>query len=325
MAHLILRLDMRSPDFATPTRELYPVGIEMAEWGDRHGFDEIMLSEHHGADDAYLPSPLLYAAAIAARTERARLRISALVLPLHDPLRVAEDVAVLDNLSGGRIELVIAAGFLGSEFEMFGRDLSQRGRAVEEGVATLKQAWKGEPFEFEGRTVRVTPTPVQEPHPPILLGGSSAAAARRAARIASGFVPAVPELFSLYAEACRGAGTTPGPERTLGPPFIHVSNDPEADWARIAPHALHETNSYGRWYAQTGTIGPYLPITDADALRASGTYQVLTPDACVELLRTLGPDAWLFVHPLMGGMDPALGWQSMQLLVSDVLPRLEAD
>jgi len=324
MPHLILRLDMRSPDFGTPSERLYPVALEMAEWADQHGFDEIMLSEHHGADDAYLPSPLVHAAALAARTQRMRLRISALVLPLHDPLRVAEDVAVLDNLSRGRIELVIAAGFLPSEFAMFDRPLSRRGRLVEEGVAVLKQAWTGEPFEYEGRTVRVTPRPVQRPHPPILLGGSSEAAARRAARIASGFVPAVPELFPLYVEACREAGTTPCSDRMTGPPFVHVSRDPEADWAKIAPHALHETNSYGRWYAETGTFGPYLPITDADALRASGTYQVLTPEECVELLRTLGPDGWLFVHPLLGGMDPELGWQSMRLLVSEVLPKLAA-
>ena len=89
MVHLILRLDMRSPDFATPPERLYAAGLEMAEWADRQGFDEVMLSEHHGCEDGYLPAPLVYAAALAARTERIRLRVSALVLPLHDPLRVA--------------------------------------------------------------------------------------------------------------------------------------------------------------------------------------------------------------------------------------------
>lgn len=322
MVHLILRLDMRSPGFATPSERLYAAGLEMAEWADRQGFDEVMLSEHHGSSDGYLPSPLVYAAAIAARTERVRLRLSALVLPLHDPIRVAEDVAVLDQISRGRIELVIAGGFLPSEFEMFGQSLAERGRRVEEGVAVLKQAWTGESFRYQGRSVRVTPRPVQRPHPPILLGGSSAAAARRAARIADGFVPVVPEVMPAYLEACRRLGTEPGGSRVLGPPFLHVAEDPGAAWARIAPHALHETNSYGRWYAEGGTAGPYQAIEDADALRASGSYQVLTPAQCVALIRGLGDDAWIFVHPLMGGLDPELGWASLELLVSKVLPAL---
>ncbi len=320
--HLILRLDMRSPGFATGHDRLYRAGLEMAEWADRHGFDEIMLSEHHGSDDGYLPAPLAYAAAIAGRTERIRLRISALVLPLHDPLRVAEDVAVIDNISNGRIELVVAGGFLPSEFEMFGRSLAERPRRVEEGIELLKLAWSGEPFSHAGRRIRVTPRPIQRPHPPILIGGSSEVAARRAARIADGFVPAVPELYEVYAEACREAGKTPAEDRVLGPPFLHVSEDPERAWARIAPHALHETNSYGRWYAETGTVGPYQPIEDADALRASGSYRVVTPEQCIGLIEQLDERAWLFIHPLMSGLDPDLGWESLNLLASKVLPAL---
>ena len=320
--HFILRLDMRSPAFASTPDRLYRAGLDMAEWADRHGFDEIMLSEHHGADDGYLPSPLAYAAAIAARTERIRIRISALVLPLHDPVRVAEDVAVIDRISNGRVELVIAGGFLPAEFEMFGRSLRQRPRLVEEGIELLKRAWTGEPFSHAGRRIRVTPRPVQEPHPPVLLGGSSEHAARRAARIADGFVPAIPKLYEIYEQACRDTGRTPSEDRILGPPFLHVSEDPDRAWAEIAPHALHETNSYGRWYAETGTAGPYQPIEDADALRASGSYRVVTPQQCIDLFAQLGDRAWIFTHPLISGLDPDLGWQSLHLLASQVLPAL---
>jgi alkanesulfonate monooxygenase SsuD/methylene tetrahydromethanopterin reductase-like flavin-dependent oxidoreductase (luciferase family) len=110
MAQWILRLDLRSPAFAGELPALYRTGLDMAAWADAHGFDQCMLSEHHGAEDGYLPSPLVYGAAVAARTERLRLRISALVLPLHDPLRAAEDLAVLDRISGGRLEVVLLAG-----------------------------------------------------------------------------------------------------------------------------------------------------------------------------------------------------------------------
>jgi alkanesulfonate monooxygenase SsuD/methylene tetrahydromethanopterin reductase-like flavin-dependent oxidoreductase (luciferase family) len=322
VAHFILRFDMRAPAFGAGIDELYAAALDMAAFADEAGFDEIMLSEHHGSEDGYLPSPLTLAAAIAARTSRVRIRISALVLPLHDPIRVAEDVAVVDRLSGGRLELVIAAGFVPGEFAMLGASLARRGALVEEGVRVLRAAWTGEPFQHRGHRVRVTPTPLQRPHPPLLLGGSSPAAARRAARIGDGFVPILPELYAVYEEACRAEGRTPAPDRVLGPPFLHVSNDPDADWARIAPHALHETNAYGAWYAEAGITGPYQPIADADALRASGLYSVQRPAECSELIRGLGDDPWIFVHPLLGGMDPALGWQSLQLLTREVMPEL---
>ncbi|MBW2268653.1 MAG: LLM class flavin-dependent oxidoreductase [Deltaproteobacteria bacterium] len=322
MAHWILRLDMRAPEFGAAPAALYAAALQMAEWADAQGFDEIMLSEHHGSPDGYLPSPLAMAAAIAARTQRVRIRISALVLPLHDPLRIAEDVAVVDQLSGGRIELVIVGGFLRGEFELFDRPFERRGRSVEAGLALLERAWSGEPFEHEGRRIHVTPRPLQRPRPPILLGGSSEHAARRAARLADGFVPALPGLYPAYEQACRARGRSPAPDRQLGPGCLHVAEDPDAAWATLAPHALHETNSYGRWYAEGVVTGPYEVMEDADALRAAGSYRVVTPDECIALARELGDDVWLFVHPLLAGLDPEEGWKSLELLAAKVLPAL---
>jgi alkanesulfonate monooxygenase SsuD/methylene tetrahydromethanopterin reductase-like flavin-dependent oxidoreductase (luciferase family) len=322
MARFTLRLDMRAPPFANTPADLYRIGLDMAQWADEHGFSECMLSEHHGADDDYLPSPLVYAGAIAARTEQIRLRISALILPLHDPLRIAEDVAVLDRISQGRIELVVAGGFRPPEFAMFDRKLADRGKLVEEGVEAIKQAWSGKPFEYRGRTVCVTPRPLQLPRPPILLGGSTKVAARRAARIADGFVPAVPELYAFYLQECKKLGVNPGESRVIGPAAVFVSENPDACWAKIAPHVLHETNAYARWYAETGTSGPYQPIGDVDALRASGIYQVLTPGQCFELANELGDTGWIFIQPLLGGLDPQVGWETLHLLGDKVLPEL---
>ena len=89
MTNLTLRLDMRAPAFAGVPGDFYKIGLDMAQWADANGFADIMLSEHHGTEDGYLPSPLVYGAAIAARTEKLRILVSALVLPLHDPIRVA--------------------------------------------------------------------------------------------------------------------------------------------------------------------------------------------------------------------------------------------
>ena len=193
-------------------------------------------------------------------------------------------------------------------------------------VSILKQAWTGERFLFRGRSVQVTPGPVQQPHPPILMGGASAAAARRAARIACAFNPAMLELNVIYRAECARLGTQPGREERMGPVFLHVAEDPDRAWARIAPHALHETNADARWMSQSmGDKAVYRPATDATQLRTSGAYEVVTPDACVSLAQSLGPGGRLAFHPLMGGMDPDLGWESLELVKNKVMPRLEIE
>jgi hypothetical protein len=145
-----LKYNLRCPEWGTPAPELYGAAIEQAAWADDVGFDSIHLMEHHGSDDGYCPAPIPLAAAIAARTRRILIRIRALVLPLHDPVRVAEDFAVVDVISHGRFELVVAAGYVAREFEMFGRDISNRAQLLEDGIAVLKHAWTGEPFDIQG-------------------------------------------------------------------------------------------------------------------------------------------------------------------------------
>ena len=180
---LALRFDMRAPDIGAPPSVLYPASVDMCEWGDRLGFETVYLAEHHGAEDGYCPAPMIQASAILARTTAMRVHFSALIAVLHDPLRLAEDLAVLDLISGGRIEMTLGIGYRPHEYEMFGIQKSKRVPILEEIIHTLEQAWTGEPFEFRGRTVMVRPTPVQRPRPPIYIGGSTEASAYRAARL----------------------------------------------------------------------------------------------------------------------------------------------
>jgi alkanesulfonate monooxygenase SsuD/methylene tetrahydromethanopterin reductase-like flavin-dependent oxidoreductase (luciferase family) len=324
MPLLNLRYDLRCPPFGkADSAELVRSALEQCEWADRLGFASVILSEHHGSPDGYLPSPIVLGAAIAARTRHLRLVLGALIVPLHDEVRLAEDLAVLDVISGGRIIPVVSGGYVESEFRAFGKQLADRARIMEEIVPFLERAWSGEPFPYRGTTLRVTPRPVQRPRPPIFMGGSTAAAARRAARHADHFMPSLPALFEIYrAERIRLGKPDPGPlPRTTGN-FLFVAEDPDAAWQRIAPHALHETNAYGRWMAEAGTAGPYVETNDADALRTSGQYPILTPDEVVETARGMGPMDALLFHPLMGGMDPELSWESLRLFERAVLPRL---
>lgn len=325
MTYLVIKYDMRVPAISAGRQALYQAAIEQCRWADRHGFGTLMLAEHHGVDDGYLPAPVVLASAIAAVTQKMRLRVQALILPFHDPLRLAEDLAVLDIVSNGRAEITAAGGYLANEFAMFDKALKDRGRLVEESIATLRQAWTGEPFTYRGRQARVTPTPLQNPLP-IALGGASRAAALRAARIADAFIPAIPELMNDYREECARLGKTAAPAERMGPLFLHIAEDPDRAWAQIAPHALHETNSYGRWMAQSmGDKAVFSPSDDATQLRASGAYQIVTPEQCIAIARDLGVGGRLALHPLMGGMSPELGWECLELFAAKVLPHLDVE
>jgi len=327
MPILSLRYDLRRAPFdTTSTAELVATALAQCEWADRLGFATVTLSEHHGSPDGYLPSPLVFGAAVAARTRNLRLVIAALIAPLHDPIRLAEDIAVLDVVSGGRVIPVVSGGYVESEFRAFGKRLADRARVMEEIVPWLERAWTGEPFEHHGATVRVMPRPVQRPRPPIFMGGGSEAAARRAARHADHFMPTVPEFYEIYREERVKLGKPdPGPlPRTAGN-FLYLAEDPDAAWQRIAPYAMHEMNAYGQWMAEAGVSGPYQPILDPDALRATGQYPIVTPDELIDTARGMsGLDTILF-HPLMGGMDPELSWASLRLFETQVLPALRAE
>jgi alkanesulfonate monooxygenase SsuD/methylene tetrahydromethanopterin reductase-like flavin-dependent oxidoreductase (luciferase family) len=321
-----LRYDLRRAPFeATTSADLVATALDQCEWADRLGFASVTLSEHHGSPDGYLPSPLVFGAAVAARTRNLRLVIAALIAPLHDPIRLAEDIAVLDVVSGGRVIPVVSGGYVESEFRAFGKRLADRARVMEEIVPWLERAWTGEPFEHNGTTVRVMPRPVQRPRPPIFMGGASEAAARRAARHADHFIPTVPEFYEIYREERVKLGKPdPGPlSRTTGN-YLYLAEDPDAAWPKIAPYAMHEMNAYGRWMTEAGATGPYRPIRDPDELRATGQYKIMTPDELIAAAREMSPLDSILFHPLMGGMNPELSWASLRLFEQKVLPALRA-
>ncbi|WP_372777146.1 LLM class flavin-dependent oxidoreductase [Litorivivens sp.] len=323
MPQLLLRFDMRNPDFGADQRALYDAALDMAEWADEQGFDCIQISEHHGCEDGYLPSPIVLASAMAARTKRIRLRMALIILPFHDPIRVAEDLAVLDIISKGRLEVVVGAGYVPEEFAMFGVELKDRGVLMESKINALKQAWTGEPFTYEGRPVQVTPRPVQRPHPPLWMGGSSKPAARRAARMVDYFYTENRALFEEFNAERERLGKEAIPFMELGSGFFVVSDDPDAEWKRMAPHILFECNSYGKWQASSAMQGQYLEMTDAAPLRETGLYPIIKPDEVADYLDRLGDNAQLCLHPLIAGQDPTYGWQQLESFSRVVMPHLK--
>jgi alkanesulfonate monooxygenase SsuD/methylene tetrahydromethanopterin reductase-like flavin-dependent oxidoreductase (luciferase family) len=320
---LSLKYDLRLPVFAGTKRSaLYRAMLDQCDWADKLGFHFVQLSEHHGSSDGYMPSPLIAASAVAARTHRLQLRIGALLLPLHDPIRVAEDVAMVDLMSNGRLSIIIGGGYVPSEFDMFGKEMSNRAQSCLSGVRLLKSAWAGEGFEFDGRSGIVRPQP-EEGGPLILMGGSSRGAARRAVGLADGFIGA-PEVERWYREEARRAGVPEGLTSRTRPTcwFMHLSEDPAEAWNEVGPHAMHDTNSYAHW-AKLGEVSqPFEAAETVDAVRKGGNYRILTPNDLIELAKNMGPDGEIRFHPLMGGMRPELGWQSLHLFETVVLPEL---
>jgi alkanesulfonate monooxygenase SsuD/methylene tetrahydromethanopterin reductase-like flavin-dependent oxidoreductase (luciferase family) len=319
--------DMRAPAFGTPTQTLYGAALEMAAYADAIGVDRIGLMEHHGSDDGYLPQPFVLAAGMAAVTKRVRFILGAVILPLHDPVIVAEQIAILDLMSGGRLSVIFGAGYVRSEFAMFGVSLSDRGRLLDEKIAIILRALQGEAFEVNGRPIYVRPLPVQKPEDIIYVGGGVAASAKRAARFGVGLGPMSAAIISIYEEECRTLGREPGdffrPCHRL-PGIIMLSDDPERTWALLEPHAFHVVAEYAKWAAQEpNSHSPFKGLDTLTALRASGMFAVWTPDELIANADKVEDRGSFVFQPLVGGFAPAEGWKSLELL-KDAIPRLKA-
>jgi len=320
----VISFDMRAPSFGANPMDLYAAALDQCAWADDIGFDAVGLGEHHASDDGYLPSPIPMAGAIAGRTRRILIRPNVLLAPLYEPIKLAEDLAVLQYLSRGRLEVVIGAGYRPFEFQMFGKRREDRKELYVKAFDVLRQAFLGETFEYEGRTVRVTPVP--NPPPRLLLGGSHPAVARRAARIADGYYPPGGEHWDVYRQECLALGKPdPGEEcKTLGPIYTHVTNEPDRDWERIAPHAAHVVKSYSEWTIEAygRAAGPFADGVDTKDLRKSGAYQVLRPEEAVEMIRGLGKNRTFILTPLLGGLDPEFAWKGLRLFEREVWPHV---
>lgn len=324
---LALRYDMRQPDPDARREELYQAAIEQCVWADRLGFEEVFIGEHHGAEDGYIPSGMVLAAAIASRTKQIKLHLSALVITMHHPLRLAEDLAVLDLVSNGRVRLTAGMGYRPHEFEMFGVDFKTRLKTYLEIIDVLQKAWTGEPFEFQGRTVRVTPRPVQRPGPKIIMGGSTEQSAERAAKLGLDYMPGFPPLYENYKRALKELGRPePPPLPNQGPNFLYVTEDPERDWPIVGPHMLYTTNSYAQWAKERGTGSTlYQQLANIEELKKQPIFQVVTPEQCVAYAKSLEPHGELNIQPLFGGLDPKIAWRSLELFERAVLPRLREE
>jgi alkanesulfonate monooxygenase SsuD/methylene tetrahydromethanopterin reductase-like flavin-dependent oxidoreductase (luciferase family) len=316
---ITLRFDLRSSQAGAPLAELYSAAIDMCAWAEGHGAASVILSEHHGADDNHLPSPLILASAIAARTQSIAIMLAAVVLPFCDPVRLAEDMCVLDLISRGRAVHVLGIGHRREEYDHFGIDYRQRGRLADEKLALLLELVSGGPVERDGRTIQVKPSPLTRGGPRIMIAGGSLAAAKRAARHGLGFLAQAnpPGLPEAYAAECRAHGREPGMARFPSadtPTTVFVAEDVDRAWDELGPYMLREAMMAASYRHGQEGVASITRARTVDELRdPEGTYRILSIAEATEAVRA---NRILPLHPLCGGVPARLAWPYLQLAAS---------
>jgi alkanesulfonate monooxygenase SsuD/methylene tetrahydromethanopterin reductase-like flavin-dependent oxidoreductase (luciferase family) len=319
-----LFFDLRNPAaWAVPSSHLYGFTLELCEEADRLGCHSIWVTEHHQFDDGYLPQPLTMAAAIAARTARVRIGTGVLVAPYHHPVHVAEQAAIVDIISGGRLDLGLGCGYRVPEFELFGADISRRYTITDERVREIRRLWS------EGL---VTPGPVQEPVP-IWMGYQGPKSARRAGLLGEGLLAIDPYLWPHYCDGLVEAGHDPARGRMAGWVEGFVSDDPEKVWPDVAKHAGHQIDSYMR-YAASSAGRPAPEPVDMDAMRQRPIGPPLsyclntTPEDAAAQIRAYtsgAPVESVFLWASLGGMPEAMVAEHVRVICTRLAPLLADD
>jgi alkanesulfonate monooxygenase SsuD/methylene tetrahydromethanopterin reductase-like flavin-dependent oxidoreductase (luciferase family) len=321
-----IRFDMRAPAFGAAATDLYATAIDMCAWAEKRGCLAAVLCEHHGSPDGYLPTPLILASAVAARTERLPVNVVA-VVPLYDPVRLAEEMAVVDIISKGRVAYTLGLGYRPEEFEHFGKGFRDRGRIADENVALLRRLLAGEEVTHRGRRISVTPRPATPGGPLLMWGGGSVAAARRAGRYGLGLLAqaSVPGMAEAYEAACRERGSDPGPmllpDRDT-PSVCFVADDVDRAWDELGAHLLHDARAYAEWNPGNETSAGISEARTVDELRAtSHSHRIISVSEAVEWLSS---GEMLNLSPLCGGLPPHIAWPYLERVANSVLPEVAA-
>lgn len=319
----------RLPGSEQTMASVYAATVEQAVFAEQLGFDSVWFTEHHFLADGYLPAFQPLAGAIAARTERVRISTDIAILPLYHPVRLAEELAVLDNLSGGRMELGVGMGYVPAEFAAFGVPFANRVSMTEEAIDILRLAWSDGPFSFAGRRYRlddvnVFPKPVQPGGPPLWIAAVRRAGALRAARLGTNLLPQTSrsEVLDPWLEAVRDAGRDPADHRVGIIRSFLVTDDPERDWAIWKPAEKYRVSvyremmkatpdDYGRGWGDGDSIPQHVFVGN--------------PDECVaELQRFIDTYGFtdITLSGLPPGVDPDFMAANLERFATEVVPRL---
>ncbi len=317
-----LYFDLRNPaPWARPWPEVYGRALDLVVEAERLGAASVWFSEHHLFADGYLPQPLTFAAAAAARTSRVRIGTAVLIAALRPAALVAEEAAVIDQISGGRLELGIGAGYSVPEYEFYNADITKRYGLTDAAVTEIRRLLD------EGI---VTPPAAQNPFP-IWLGYQGPQGAKRAGRLGVGLLSLDRALLDPYREGLVEGGHDPATARTGGMLDIIVADDPEEAFERILPHYAHQLNSY-RAAAVAGSGRDAPKEITVEKLRGGAAQKgqipglrVLTPTDAVAAIREAtegSPVEHVYLWASVAGMPDEIVERHVELTCTQVAPNL---
>jgi len=307
--------DMRNPaEWQRSPAALYSDAIDLAVEAERLGLDSAWVSEHHVFDDGYLPQPFPLLGAIAARTTRLLLGTAIVIAPLHHPSHLAEQAAIVDIISNGRLRLGLGAGYVQREFDMFGADMHTRYGTTDQRIRDVRAL-----LDNDG----VTPRPIQRPFP-IWAGYQGPQGARRAGRLGCGLLSLNPELLAPYREGLVEGGHDPSTARMMALLGVIVADDPESTYERLLPYVCHQLNTYRAAMVEgTGrTVSIITPEKLREGRKKPGVIppiEVLDPSDAVTRLRQLTdgvPAEEVYLWASIAGMPDDIVQRHVELLGS---------
>lgn len=321
--------DFRNPpQWRRRWEDLYAEILDVVSWSEAAGFDGAWVPEHHLADDGYMPSPLIALGAMAARTRRIKLGSAIALAPLYNPVRFAEDSAVLDILSGGRLEMGLAIGYRRRESAAYGADFGKRGRIFDEWLQIVTRLWSGETVDFAGQHFALTGAKIMPPAPrgriPLYIGSFTGKAMERVARFGDGFIGSG-DLCDLYADKLREQGKDLASARVRSTElFLAVAHDPERAMNELAPCYHHVNNSYAEWFNEDQAVEG-LKRMSLEEFKASGILQIMTPGDAIAMLKA--KQARMPLEHVMMMMPPGLPAarfvEYAQVFASEVIPAFQ--
>jgi alkanesulfonate monooxygenase SsuD/methylene tetrahydromethanopterin reductase-like flavin-dependent oxidoreductase (luciferase family) len=326
------------PDKTTTQAQIYREMLEQVAVGEEMGYDSAWLVEHHFLADGICPSPLVTAAAMAARTRRMTIGTSMYLLPLHRPVQSAEDVAVLDNISNGRVVLGVAAGYRPEEFAGHEEERSGRERRMEEQLEIMIKAWTTDSFSYDGRYYKipetmVTPKPVQKPRPPVWIGASTRAGCRRAAQWADALVASprhhlneLKQHQAMYGEYLQRFNKSPACIPVIREVYCAPTIAQAEAEARDGVMYIHG-GMYGKWSGVRPLRDDQGQLVKDPAAVTFESHRdrfiIGSPDHCTREIqryqRELGMD-YLICWTNLPGIDASKTLASMRLFASEVMP-----
>lgn len=322
--------DFRNPpDSGRSDKTLYAEIMSQVQWLDKIGCDLVWFTEHHFVDDGYLPSWTPVAGAMSAVTSHVRFGTDICLMPFNHPLRLAEDLAVLDNLSDGRVELGLGMGYAVHEFKGFGLPVRNRVSLMNEGIEILQRCFTGEKFSYQGKRwqfedVQITPGYVQRGGPPLWIAAMSEPGALRAAKYDTNFLPQglKAKSFDPWVSALESSGRKPRDKRVGIIRSILVTDDRERDWPIIRAAEKYRMAFYNRLFKESG-----------EGLGERGepvpqTWIVGDVEHCVEELKHF-IDEFGMTDIVSMAVPPGLRAEqmseSLEKLFKEVVPRVKSD